>query len=420
MSRGGAAVASSDDLNATYLNPAALVRIRGLAVDFEAALVDWAVEFERWAPDSPRPGCCAPTGSQVAYLNPSGGIAYGAPDGRWAVALSAFGPFAGATEYPLDSEARYAIVDQDNGLAYVQLTGAVRPLPGLSLGAGFQLRRFWMRQQLMASVYTGVFGGPEDRDQDALLDVQVQDSIHPAWVTGILYSPTRGVDLAASYQSPMMADAEGTLRVQIPAHYAYQHMQQEGERLRVLTGIPDMLRVGARYQHHQRWDLEIAAVWERWSRHESILAQPLEPIRFTNVPGIGEFAVREIELSERFQDTLSIRLGGTWAMLRGRLVLSGGAFVENSAAPETTVNAGSYDARKLGLGVGASVRLGVVEVDAGYGHVLLASRAVRASERRQVNPLYPGDFDGDGPTIIANGDYAARLRVVALALRWRP
>lgn len=419
MARGGAAIASADDLNAAYLNPAALVRVRGLAVDVETALVDWAVQFERWSADSPRADCCAPTSSQVAYLNPSAAVAYGAQDGRWAVALSGYGPFAGATEYPMHSAARYAIVDQDNGLASAQLSGAWQAIPSLSVGVGLQLRQFWMRQQLMASVYTGVFGGPEDPDLDALLDVRVQDSLHPAWVAGLLYSPLPGVDLAASYQSAMDAEAEGTLSVQIPSHYAFQHMQQDGERLLLRTGIPDMLRVGARYAHRAHWDVEIAAVWERWSRHESILSQPLEPIRFTDVPGIGEFAVRDIELVERFEDTLSLRLGGGITLLSGRLALRGGAFVENGAAPDATVNAGSYDARKLGLGAGATVAVGPLEIDVAYGHVFFESRSVRTSERRQVNPLYTVGETTEGPTIIGNGDYGARLRVVSMALRWR-
>ncbi len=420
MARGGASVLGSDDLNGAYLNPATLIGTPGLRFNADLAVVDFRVGALRYPdPRGGDPECCSHANSNQPYLNPGGGLGYGAPSGKWAVAFSVFGPYAGVAGYGADTDARYAIVDQENGLAYAQLSGAWQPLPGLKLGLGLQLREFWMHQQFMGSVYTGLFGAPEDRELDALLDVRVDDWFRPGIVLGLSWEPTPGLEIGLSYQSPMDAEAEGTLQVQIPSHYLFIDMEQHGESVTVATGIPDMARAALRYAAGSRWDLELAAVWERWSRHEDIVAIPNEDIYFSGVPALGEFRMQTMRLVEDYQDTLSLRLGGAFAVLPGRLRLRAGTFVENGAAPDSSVTPGTYDADKLGLTCGLGLQLGNWDLDLAYGHVFLRSRRVTASRRRQVNPLYGEEDAAQGPTIVGNGEYAAALDVVALGLGWR-
>lgn len=420
LGRGGAAVVSSDDpVNGSYLNPAALLHNRGWFASVEAALIDYAVEFTRYPdPDGGDPDCCKPARSRVDYVNPGAGVGYAAPSGRWAAALAAFGPYAGATEFDRQGDSRYLIVDQANALAYVQLSGALRLLPGLTLGFGLQLREFRMYQQVVGSVYPGMVGAPEDPQLDALIDVRVDDWFSPGFVAGLLWTPRRELELGFSYQNGFDVDGTGTLRAQIPSHYMYASMEQHGDRLRLTTRLPDIFRLGARLLQPGRFDLEFDVVWERWSQHDFITAIPDEPIYFTDVIMLGNYQMGVIRLEDACRDTFSVRLGGELELLpEGRVRVRAGAFWENGASPDETLNPGAFDSDKLGIGAGATLLAAGLEWDVGLLHLFFAPREVTTSRRRQVNPLYPA---AAGPTVVGNGSYRGRMDVLAVSTmkRW--
>ncbi|MBM4321554.1 MAG: hypothetical protein FJ125_16830 [Deltaproteobacteria bacterium] len=396
-----------------------MLQQRGYFAAVEAALLDYTVDFHR-TPD-PAGGdrdCCDPAHSHIDYLNPGAGLGYAAASGRWAVALAAFGPYAGAVEYDRDSDARYLIVDQANGLAYAQLSGALRLLDGLSVGVGLQLRFFRMWQQFVGSVYPGLAGMPEDRQFDALLDVRVDDWFSPGFVAGVIWAPLRQLQVGFSYQNGFDVEGLGTLHVQIPSHYMYAEVGQEGERLRLQTRLPDIFRFGLRYLPSARLDLEASLVWERWSQHTYITGIPDEPISFVGVVALGEYQMQRITIEDSFQDTLSFRLGGELRLLDGVLRLRAGAFLENGAVPDETLNPGALDSDKLGIGGGATLLAGGLEWDLGLLHLFMVDRQVTSSRKRQVNPLYPAG--SEVPSVVGNGSYSSRLDVLALgvARRW--
>ncbi len=417
LALGGASVAAPDDLNAAYLNPAALTRQRGWFAQVEAALVDYRVDFLRDRASSSDPGCCTVASSDVYYLNPTVGLGYAPPGGWWVVALSAFGPYAGATEYPPDSDARYMSVDQDNGLAYAQLSVAARLGPGVSVGLGLQLREFWMHQQVVASVYPGFIGAPEDRDFDSMLTVDVKDWFHPGAVIGLSWTPVEGLWVGASYQTPMEARADGTLQVQVPANYIYASLVQRGEEIRITTWLPDTWRAGVRYEGWARLALEASVVLERWSLHDSMVIEPQEDIVFDGVPGIGRFQVPTMVLDESFVDTWSWRFGGEVRPRgAGGPVIRLGVFKENSAVPDETVTAGSVDWDKVGLALGLGVGSGDLTLDLGYCHLFLDDRVVADNRRTAINPTYPGAGGTEYLPAQGNGSYQGAADVLSVAL----
>jgi len=421
LGRGGAAIVGADDVNTAYLNPAGLLRLSGLTVSVDSSLIDFAVHHTRTPdPVGGEPGCCDEARSHIDYLNPSAGVAYTPPGGRWAAAFSVFGPYAGAVKFDADGAARYAIVNQANALVYAQATGAYRLHDTLWLGLGLQLRQFRMFQQLAVSVYPGFLGTPEDPQFDALLDIRVDDWFSPGGVAGLIFRPRDWLEIGLSYQTPFDVDGVGSMRSTIPGHYLFADVAQRGDQVRLQTRLPDILRLGVRYRQPERFDLELAAVWERWSDHTTITATPQGEVLFTGVPGIGEYRIRQIAVEDYFQDTLSLRLGGELRLRPDGLRLRAGVCWENATVPDSSVSVGAFDAAKLGIGLGLTAPLGPWELDAGFMHLFLADRHITSSTRRQINPLYPGGDPLEGPTVVGNGSYSGRLDVLSLGFtrRW--
>ncbi len=432
FSRGAAAVAAADDLNAQWSNPARLaLQSAPLAAYLDLSMVDRAVGFQRsesalvkrYDPDA-EGSFPEVHGGGAPQVVPA--LAVGSNFGlrRFMFTLGAYAPQGSQAEWPEDGPQRYSLTRNTSVMLIYQLSAAWRPLDNLAVGAGFQLQDFLLRQELDVSAYPGLFGWQEDPSLDGRIRTDVVQRLTPSFVLGVWWRAVAGLELAASFQAGFEVEAEGDLLFRRPSHYYFKDMKVEGSDIVLETSFPYTARAAARYVFTGGHDVEAAWVFTRWSVHDDVVVSPTPAgnVRFTNLPGLGSYVVRPFTVREDFDDTHSLHLGGAVKLYGGRLELRAGGYVESSAVPTETLNVSVVDAGKVLVAAGASYDFGEFRLNAGLGRLFFASRTVSDSTKTQVNPLFSediGPYGEGGPSTVGNGRYTSAATLLGLSLDYR-
>ena len=435
LSLGGAFIAGADDLNAQWLNPAALTRLshQKLSLYLDFGLIFSDQRFRRQDdPEAMRKDPLYADGfPEVSdeggpFPDPSLGIAtnFGLED--WVFALGVYGPYAGTNKWPEDGPQRYSVINLQAVELFVQLSAAWRPNKHLAVGAGLQWVTTTVKQRLKISAYPGVFGWQEQRDLDVLAEVDVADPFSLSGNFGLLITPTDttddaiDLDIGISVQLPVGAAADGKLRVQKPGHYYFSTTEIEGDAISLTLDFPWIFRAGARLYDGRLWSVELAAVYEMWSVLKTIDVTPgPDGIAFVGVPGIGRYTVKPFSLDVAYEDVLSARLGASFSPGEGPLTLRVGTFFETGAPPSRSLNVLDIDGNKLGVTLGATFAVGAFQFDLAAAWIETFERTVTDSTKVQVNPIYladPQPYDETGPSTIGNGTYSARNFILATSI----
>jgi long-subunit fatty acid transport protein len=245
-SRAGAAVASADDGEALALNPAGIAKSTGNTITISAAMIQYAMEFQRRGTYDAVPGEAYPYAGQpfaaeqndaspslgigsfqavpmFAFLTDLGGRIPGLHLGVGLYAPNAY-PFrdmctkqpAGCQKYVFNDDpnqppppARYDIMKQDPVVILPSLVVAYRLLPNLDVGLRLSAGRATLKST------TALWGTPppnyeEDIKKDGLFEIDATDSFVPAFGLGVAYRPTPNIELGANYTSEIDVHASGT------------------------------------------------------------------------------------------------------------------------------------------------------------------------------------------------------------------
>jgi len=425
LAMGGAHVAGSDDMNAQWLNPAALTRLSGdLALYVDLGLIFTEQSFarqddaevmrkdERYADGFPEVDNEGPP-----FPDPSLGVAthFGTED--FVFALGMYGPYAGTNVWPEDGPQRYSLVKLNALELFVQASVAWRISDEIAVGVGLQWVITSVTQRLAISGYPGIVGWAEDPDLDNLSEVSVHDTFTPSANFGVLLTPVDGFDIGISAQLPVHAELDGDLRVRPASHYLFSDTSVEGDEIGLTLDFPAILRLGLRVHDEDLWSVELAGVLELWSALDRIDVAPGEGgIRFNNVPGIGTYTVKPFSLEARSKDVFSVRLGGSFRPGRGVVTLRAGTLYESSSLPDETVDVLKIDNDKVGGMIGATLHLGDYDVDLAAAYIQQFERTVTNSVKYQVNPIYdedPSSYEGTGPHVVGNGTYGGSYLIFA-------
>lgn len=250
-SRAGAAVASADDGEAVVLNPAGIAKADGTTITLSAAMIQYAMEFQRRGTYDAVAGESYPYAGQpfarvkndaspplgigsiqpvpvVAVLSDLGGRVPGLHLGLGLYAPNAY-PFrdlctqlaTGCQKYAFNNDnpgtpppgTRYDIMAQEAAFLLPSLVAAYRVLPQLDVGL-----RLSAGQASLKST-TALWGLPgnyeEDIKKDGVIAVDAKDSFVPGFGLGVSYRPTPNLELAASYASELDVHAKGTATSQL-------------------------------------------------------------------------------------------------------------------------------------------------------------------------------------------------------------
>jgi long-chain fatty acid transport protein len=438
FSRGGAFLVGNDDLSALWYNPATLAGQPGTRIHLDGAIIDFSLEHQRST--IPEIGEAYPSIENAAPVLPDPSLALSSDFGLedFVFALGAYGPYTGLCRYPELGPERYALVRSDNFGYFLEAAAAWEPTRGFRVGAGFALATLKINNTMVASSFPGIFGGPEDRDQDGLVQYIAEAAWVPTGMVGVWLAPgawtdaLTGLELGLSFMPQMHFAAEGKLRSRLPDHYYYDGVTLDPAEPPVKTSFdfPWVVRAGIRYNHEvptepgegvtadgpsatrSLWDVELDFVWEGWSVFDTLVVETIEPAYYRDVPAVGDYLVLPLVLERKWRDTWSLRLGGQYNPLEWLTIRLGG-YYETGAAPDAYYSVATSDADKIGVALGVGFRIGAWELDAGYMHVFQMPVDVSVEEARltQVNPSNP-----EASTYVNAGSYESSYDVFGLSI----
>jgi long-chain fatty acid transport protein len=416
--RAGAFVASCDDPQCLWYNPANLAALDGYHLLVDAAAVFTTSTFRRATRQE--------DGRDIAYGKVSNGAPpvvspsilfagdFGLED--FGFGAGVFAPYGPHLRYPEGGPQRYSLVNTDGTLAlFMGLAAAWQPHPQLRVGLGFQNMLVKVSSTMVGSAYTGLFGRPEDRDQDLLMQGIATGAFNPTGNAGLWWRPTQdwGLELAFSLQLPVDFSERGKVRVRLPSGYYYDNVTLDPEipPARITAHFPLVARWGVRWAE-ARWDAEASVTFERWSplKRVTIAAQNAW---IRDAPGLGDSQIRPLHIVTEMRDSVGFQLGGKFMVLPTLEVRAGYGF-EMSAFDARTYSVFLPDGDKHTLALGASYRLGrTVTIDFSYAHIFNQPRNIGSSTLRQQNPV-----DDDLGIIVGNGRYRGGFDIVGLGLRF--
>jgi long-subunit fatty acid transport protein len=325
-SRAGAAVASADDGEAISLNPAGIAKSTGNTITISAAMLQYAMEFQRRGTYDAAPGegyayagqpyalekndVSPPLGigsvqpvPVIAFLTDLGGRVPGLHLGIGLYAPNAY-PFrdmctqtaSGCQKYVFNNDltaappgARYDIMKQEAAVILPSIAVAYRVLPELDVGL-----RLSAGQASLKST-TALWGSPnsnytENVKQDAVFVVDAKDSFVPTFGLGVAYRPTPNIELGANYSYKIDIHSRGTATSQLgPEAASLAGIQvsvqpkadadaqcatggtEQALKACVDLELPMTAQLGGRYKFldaagHLKGDVELDLDWENWGK----------------------------------------------------------------------------------------------------------------------------------------------------------
>jgi long-chain fatty acid transport protein len=407
LGEGGADVAAPSTLAAVWYNPAGLALGQGLRFEVEGGLIVSPLSYDR------TPG---PTGQPYPHVEnktpflPAGllGASYDLGRRGLAVGLFAYVPSSSHYAYDAMGPQRYQGVGGSYALVFVHAAAAIE-LPGhVSVGLAIGPAFFHATQENVVSAAPD-FADPETKSWAVPISIDVNA---PPFVTGTLgvsYRPRPWLAIGASVMPRFDIHTHGTAAFALPP--SLQNLATvDGNTLTATLHFPTIARAGVRVSPRRDLDVELAAVYEGWSRFKSI---DLEPNIRVVAPDLGiDMAIPEIQLVKNYRDVYSVRAGGELA-LRPWLRVRAGAFFESSGSSTQYFDITAPEANKVGVSLGASARVSEhVFVDAALAHTFVPEVDVSDSQETVRDVVSPTNT-----TIVGNGTYRFDLDFAHVGVR---
>jgi long-subunit fatty acid transport protein len=405
LSMGGAFVAGADGVNALWANPANLdesvLGLEGGLVLLSASYTpSWGDQAGVTVENEGRP-----------VPNPTLGFTYRVNE-LLSVGLGAFAPYSGFTRFDEAGPQRYALVESDQTTLLYLAGGAALRFGRFRIGGSVQNVLAHVKQRIVLSGYTGLFGWESDPTLDILQELELEDSANLTGNVGASFD-LGPVTFGAAVQLPFTVSGDARFRVRLPSSVFFDAVRVEGDTVFLEVPFPLMVRGGVLWRATPTLQLEAAVNWENWSIQERLEIDAGGRIRLFDVPGIGDYDLPKLVIDRRMKDTLALHLGADWAMTDA-LHLRGGLFYEPSSFGDETFSVAQLDDDKVGLALGVAWDVGPIRLDVAVSHVIQGTREITTSELRQLNPTNP-----DQTIVIGNGTYASSYWVAGLGATWR-
>jgi len=439
LSRGGAFAVGVDDPSALFLNPGAMIRLRGTHVLLNHVLVWENASFTRQPSDLPPGTDYSSEGfdplakvENSEPLFPLGAMLLVTSDlglDDFTFGAGIYGPNAhGKKQWPTEGGQRYMLTSLDAILFYPSLAVAYGDRETFGVGLTLQ----WV---MAPSLKLGlVVDGSQNGDlhayysgNDVEAEIALSDMTSFSAILGAWWRPTPELELGVSGRVvPANLDLDGEFTLHnIPgqSQFAADDLEVTGSAARLDLTIPPTARAGVRYRgldgEREVFDLELNVVYEAWSMIERYNVE-LDGIINLFVDAEAPDAIIE----KRWMDTLSVRLGGSWnAWQEGdnALQLSLGAYYESPTVPKNYEHLDFLAFDRVGLGVGATATIGALRVTLAYSHVFQGSRDVderygKVYQQRPLDPC-PDQCDGGWDGVPSNaGHYESSYDLLAAAI----
>jgi long-subunit fatty acid transport protein len=413
--RGGAVAASTDDVTAVSANPAGLAKIDTDVVQLGNAFSYNAYEYTReakdWSKLDPQTG--QPTtitfdkvknSKPWQALDPFLGFAssFGRRDFRFALAAYA-PPGISKLDFPqtggqnrTDGQ-RYMMVSREAMILKYVASLAWKYHDVLGIGATAEwihVPRLRYSLVIDGSVFPKT-ANPVASGYDILANMSGSSAFTFNAVLGAWYRPAPFLELALSGQVvPANIVAKSNLSVtplgSSIGKVSLTRNSDEANDVTVTLPLPMLFRGGVRYRYlsgnREVFDLELNVEYETWSRVNQFTIET-NGLRATSTSETID--LKTITVDKHWRDTVSVRLGGDYAVLPSRLTLRAGAYYESAVADAAYSNVDFPGGTQIGGGLGASVFFGRLEMALAY-HLRVQPSVYTSEANARVYQQVPG------------------------------
>ena len=410
MARGSAWVARADSPLAAYFNPAGLVRqpasvvigthVMGLdrcffRVNTDGSPVSPGAGLPApGTPNGPPAGVCETGG---AFLNSQAGLTIGLGTRmKFGAALVAPHNVGNQTwpdvvtgpAGPQPSPSRFLLVDEESLLVYPTFSLGYQVTDTLAIGGGFVWGFYRETASAFAEGRSPTIPVPRDNffaNEELKLVAHGHSNLVPGGVFGMLWSPSRTIDVGLWFHKSARLDSEAELTLESrywtptgarnttpcgptePSDCNITNLTAKGG-----IALPSELRGGARYHRPRNasapqtgdpivddvFDIEVDAAWADNSAVTGIDLD-LRANRGMTVRGVNAptFIPDTAEEPKRWKDSGSLRVGGEYVVKPGRFALQAGTFYENKGQLDAYLGNHFDLASKYGIAGGAVLRL---------------------------------------------------------------
>jgi long-subunit fatty acid transport protein len=402
LARGGAFSARADDPTAGIHNPGALIKGEGLRLTYNHNLIWSFTEFTRSPSQIPETAGVEnypassqwnePSKNQTPFFPLNGLLAVDYDFGlkNWAFGLQVYGPNnTGSTKYDPQGGQRYMLTELDALVAYVGLSAAYGTE---DYGIGATVQYATMPKLHYSLVVDGATPGaglsPYASAYDVVSTIRLSDMFAASAILGAWWRPVPQFEVALSGRvAPVKFHATGDVIVEnVPvescpegekcgAQFDDGQLQVPGSSAAMDLTLPPTARLGLRYRHldgaDELFDIELDVVYEGWSVIDEYNLDLEGKIKL-----YGELPVQDITLPKKWRDTVSVRLGGTYAVIPSMLEVSLGGYWEQGATPLNYTHLDFLSVDRMGLGTGLTYKTKRVELTLAYSHVFQDDRTV--------------------------------------------
>jgi len=452
--RAGAFTAKADDLSAIELNPAGIANI-GMTViqignrfsynsyDFtRQATLDWGNVDSSGTPANVQ-FATARNQKPWQYLDPMLGVVSNLGLKNWGFAFAAYAPAGIAKEQYADGGQRYMMLSRDSQILNYTASVAWKYREVLGIGASF----LWisvpsLKYQLIINGNPLSRASSEDAVRsgtDMRATVSGSDPFTPNAVIGAWYRPAQYLQWGLSAQViPSDIRVKGNLSVDPVSDLGDQVvLKRNGISANDVTltlPLPIKVREGVRYRHirggREIFDIELDVAYEFWSRVQQLTLES-NGLR-AKVLGVG-VNVGRIDIQKHWHNTITIQLGGDYAVMPKALTVRGGAFYISRLSDPAYTSIDFVSGRQVGGALGASIFAGSLEVAMAYEYRHQMPVSVGESESR-VYQQAPGSpcrppytvqsgcnehYLGIPAPAVNAGSYKAYSQVAAVDLLYR-
>lgn len=418
--RAGAALVSLDDPSAIGVNPAGLAGTHGTMVHIGSSFISFHLTFNRagqydddpahdfaWegtdypaVSDDSKPDIgfgqfqAVPVISIAHQVKPVKGLVIGAglfaPNGYPTRSMDADYVLEDPSRPPPPS--RYDVSEQTAAVVLPSIAVAYRTLHdkldvGVRFSSGFG--------EIDATTYVWALNNFEEwAGKDGRFHVKAKDNFIPAFGAGVRYRIDDHFEVGATWTSALDFDGRGNgdskvgsggdvtgsgMPAVIVPSPAGQAICEDGGTATALKAcvkfqLPQTAALGARYVIRDgngapMADIETNVQWEQWS---AASIQELKVDGWASIDGTTpNLPLQVTNIRHNFQDTYSLRLGGSYirAMGPGVVTFRGGFAYDTAAAKEGWERIDLDGAARMTFAAGASLGLRKVRIDVGGGLV---------------------------------------------------
>jgi hypothetical protein len=332
---------------------------------------------------------------------------------------------------PRPTPTRYTIVRQ-------QAEFALDPV----IGAAYRIFRSWAAglsfQVLMikgkASAVQNQFGGTNPAT-DAFVEVESQDYFIPALTLSTHYRPIQALNFMAAFRWIDNFDGSGEATYETntfhqgarsgPVPYKNPPIPIDTIVLRQ----PWQATLGARYSaplfeqtgvglgdpmDTELWDVELDGTYylnKRASRSDVDVGHAVTVSNSVNgklspsdVQNIGQLTI-----DRHLEDSIAIRLGGSFSIVPRELQVQAGAFYETRGIDIAYADIDTFAFRRLGLGLGGVLRVGQFDFKIGYSHIFSETIELAPPPHQNVDAARAND-PRSGFDQRIGGDFSSGVR----------